>query len=167
MLFWHKYRAGDPRKYEGLQMSEPARQLIKNDPKQFKSYCNGVGSRVGFWNKMIYHFIPDFIGLINITPSSDNHDVDFSYPLSFANMAEAWKAFREANDRFLANLTIQIERSTYLKWIENFRLKIAHKYFDLVNSQTGWQSFMDGRTVNGKTFTSEQIDKYYSIMEAI
>ena len=95
--------AGDPRKYDGLLTSKTSIFLLKNDPEQFKKYCNGVGSMVGFWGKLTYHFIPNTIWFLDITPSSDLHDVDFSYPNEFRNIYEARIAFDEANLRFYEN----------------------------------------------------------------
>jgi len=142
------YRAGDPLKYRGLDMSPAARDLLNSDPRRFASYCNGVGSKVGFWNKILYHLIPNCIGLINITPASDIHDVEYTVPTVFATMGEARKAWKDANLRFLSNCRRLIERGTSRRWLRALRYKIATEYYRLLGSESAWGSFLAGRTIN-------------------
>lgn len=147
MWLFSDYPAGDPKKYEGLEMSIATRQLLENDPKAFAAACNGVGSRIGFWNKLAYHFIPNFIGLINITPASDLHDVEFTVPITFATMSDAVQAWEDANMRFLSNCRRLIERGTRLSWIRKSRYWVACRYYKVLGSSSSWQSFLAGRNI--------------------
>jgi len=150
-MCWHwltDYDKGDPRKYVGLTMSDAARDLLNSDRKTFKKCCNGVGSKVGFWNKLLYHIIPNFIGLINITPASDIHDVEYTVPPTFATMTEARQAWQDANMRFLSNCRRLIEAGTRWHWLREIRYKIATEYYALLGSQSALQSFLAGRTIN-------------------
>lgn len=142
-------KAGNPEKYKGLEMSEEAANLLYSDPKKFASYCNGVGSRVGFWNKLAYHFIPNTIGLVNVTPASDIHDVEYCVPAEFENMALAKKAFDEANRRLYDNLVIIIERNGRDSFFYGMRMWVAGRYYDIV-CRLGEKSFFSGKTIAGK-----------------
>jgi len=141
------YPRGDFKKYIGLDMSEVARDLLNADPKTFGSYCNGVGSQIGFWNKLVYHFIPNFIGLIDITPAADIHDVEYSVPFVFATMSEAKKAWEDANMRFLSNCRRLIDAGTSWKWLRASRYFVATKYYALLETDSAWKSFLSGRTI--------------------
>lgn len=142
-------KAGNPEKYKGLEMSDAARKLLESDPKTFASYCNGVGSRVGFLNKLAYHFIPNTIGLVNVTPASDVHDVEFTIPKVFGSLALAKKAFDEANLRLYRNLVIIIERHGRDCFLYETRMWVAKKYYDIVSGSRGELSFYSGKTIAG------------------
>ena len=143
-------KAGNPEKYKGLEMSDAAKNLLYSDPKKFASYCNGVGSRVGFWNKLAYHFIPNTIGLVNVTPASDIHDVEYTVPFEFESLALAKKAFDEANMRLYNNLVIIIERHGRDSFFYEMRMWVAKKYYEIVSSSRGETSFYKGKKIAGK-----------------
>jgi hypothetical protein len=134
-------------KYRGLLMSDTAKELLEREPEAFKKCCNGVGSRVGFWNRLLYHFIPDTILFLNITCCSDLHDVDFTFPKVFKTDQFAKEHFHKANQRFLNNLEIHVLRQDSWNWLEERRLWRARKYFEIVDSEKGWQSYIDGRRI--------------------
>lgn len=140
-------KAGNPEKYKGLIISKEAQALLDNDPKKFASYCNGVGSRVGFWNKLLWHFIPNTILFMNVTDCSDLHDVEYSVPDVFESIAAARSHFMAANQRFLINLEIRIKERNSWEWLEDARLDRAAKYFKIVSSEKGWESFIAGKTI--------------------
>jgi len=154
MLFWHKYKTGDIRKYQvnGVlqEMSNEVYSLLINDVNSFKRYCNGVGSQVGFWSNLVYHFIPDFVGLINISGESDLHDVAYSVPSWFATVSNAYDYWREANINFLSNLERRITYGTKLRFVRKLRQLVVIGYYELVSGDTGWHSFMSGKTIDEK-----------------
>lgn len=142
-------KAGNPEKYKGLEMSDAARKLLESDPKTFASYCNGVGSRVGWFGKLTYHLIPNTIWFLNITAASDPHDVEFTIPRIFESMAMARKAFDEANDRLYGNICILIDRKGRDGVLYHMRMHRAGLYYDAVSSEAGWTSFISGKIIAG------------------
>lgn len=168
MLCWNKYKTGDIRKYtvDGvlMQMPSPVYSCLTCNKEAFTSYCNGVGSRVGFWNKFIYHLIPDFIGLLNITGCSDLHDVGFEIPREFDSLDAAYRYFCRVNLEFRANLRLRITHGTHLRIIRKARILVAKGYYKLVSTSTGWTSFMDGKVIDGMPQTEEEVNEFYKKM---
>jgi hypothetical protein len=165
MFCWHKYKTGNIEKYkikgELMQMRPEVKDLLLNHNEQFIKNSNGVGSRVGFWNKLIYHIIPDSIGILNITGCSDLHDNGFEEPRAFKTLKEAYKYFEDVNIDFLSNLRRRIEDGTHLRWIRKSRYFIATRYFNAVQSFIGWTSFMDGKLINGKKIPADVVKMFY------
>ena len=143
-------KAGNPEKYRGLEMSEAAANLLKSDPKKFASYCNGVGSRIGFWNNLAYHFIPNTIWFMDITPASDIHDVEYSVPDSFSFLGLAKQAFDAANMRIYRNIQTLIKRKSSGGILYRMRMRRADLYYYALCSDLAEESFMSGKTIEGK-----------------
>lgn len=165
MFCWHKHKTGDIEKYKVngvlMQMTSPVYFCLTYDKKTFVSLCNGVGSRVGWFNKLIYHTIPDSIGILNITGCSDLHDVGFSLPETFATLDMAYRYFCQVNLDFRANLRRRINFKTCWRWIRKTRIFIAKKYYIAVQSSIGWISFIDGKLINGKKVSKEEAKEFY------
>ena len=128
-------------------MSEAAEKLLKSDPKTFASYCNGVGSKIGFWNKLAYHIIPNTIWFMDITPSSDIHDVEFTIPAEFAFLELAAQAFEAANLRIYKNIQTLIKRRGGILY--RLRMNRAELYYYALSSDAAWNSFISGKTIAG------------------
>jgi hypothetical protein len=139
-------------------MSSDVYFCLAYENKKFVSLCNGVGSRIGFWNKLIYHFIPDCIGLLNITCCSDLHDVGFSVPKGFKTIEDAYEYFEQVNWDFLSDLRRRIETGTHTYLIRKSRYFVATRYYDAVQSSIGWTSFMSGKLIAGKKLNDAKID---------
>jgi len=143
-------RAGDPNKYDGLQMSEIAYNLLTKHNKLFTSLCNGVGSTTGTFNKLFYYCVPSFIRnriyLLNVTPCSDIHDVEYSFPRKFYSEEHAihWKEV--ADMRFRDNLYILIRNQKSWKWLERLRLSRASKYYRILRV-AGDKAFLDNKLI--------------------
>lgn len=135
-------KAGNPKKYEGLKISLAAQKLLKENPKLFASYCNGVGSKTGFWATLLWHITPNTIWSMNITDCTDLHDVDYSYPAAFKDEEEALAYKKAADERLYRNLLIRIEQ--HGGWFENLRKTRALAYFGIV-SAAGTDPFLKGK----------------------
>ena len=131
-------------------MSDAAANLLKSDPKTFASYCNGVGSRIGFWNNLFYHFIPNTIWFMDITPASDIHDVEYSVPDSFSFLGLARQAFDAANLRIYRNIQTLIKRKSSGGILYRMRMRRADLYYYALCSDLAEGSFMSGKTIEGK-----------------
>lgn len=126
---WKKYRE----RFNGLKMSSAARELLFYDPKRFKSYCNGVGSKVGFWGRLTYHLIPNWIWFMSILPQADLHDVDYTIPSEFPTIEAAIKHKQESDSRFFENICIEATRRGGIledarkrgAWVEYEALKLC------------------------------------------
>lgn len=109
--YWQRYIA----RYNGLEMSDQARQLLTTRPWAFKAMTNGVGSQVGFWNKVLMVlWLPIFrncLFFLNITKSSDIHDVEYGLHLAFKTIAEGLMFKQQTDLRFLNNMFILIYRA--------------------------------------------------------
>ena len=127
-------------------MSEHSRQLLMDNPKKFASFCNGVGSQKGFWNSIFYHFIPDTIWGLDITPSSDIHDVEYEFPVAFETVESALEYKDDADKRFRRNLFKLINMNTYFSWLKRLRKCRANSYKWLL-SRCGWKAFMKDKII--------------------
>lgn len=136
----------NPEKYRGLIMSLPAIALLNNNPVKFKRCCNGVGSLVGFWARLFYHFIPNTIWGLDITPASDIHDVEYSVPDKFNTLSEALKHKKKADYNFYLNMEILIMKANSWGWVESFRLNRAKVYYFALR-KLGEGSFLAGKTI--------------------
>ena len=130
-------------KYTNLQMAESTRTLLFTKPEKFKSFCNGVGSQVG-WSAPLYHLIPDTIWFLNITPASDVHDVEYSHPHRFKTRNEALLFKEYTDERFYQNMLVLIEREG--GWMQKMRERRAKVYFYLV-SNCGEKSFLENKDI--------------------
>lgn len=109
---WKKYRlrylnADGSRKFK---MPDSTYNLLMSDPRKFKRYCNGVGSQVGFWGRLTYHFIPNWCWFISIIPEADLHDVGYSVPQEFSTRSKAIKHKATVDLQFHDNICIDGER---------------------------------------------------------
>lgn len=166
MFCWNKYKTGDIRKYmingELMQMSDEVHDFLVNHNEEFKKNCNGVGSQVGFWNKLIYHIIPDSIIGLNITGESDLHDNGYAVPREFNSLEAAYEYFQQQNWYFLSNLKNRILANGGWDWVVRRRMKRAEIYYYLVQSKTGWISFMDGKIIDGFPPTDKEVEDFYN-----
>ena len=163
-LFFLNSKA-DPSKYAGLNISGPAKELLEKDPEKFKKLCNGVGSKVNWLPKLgrvgdficwtLYKLTPNTVWGLNITPSSDLHDVDYAVPNRFASRADAlgWKG--ESDDRLLDNMKIQILRRKSWKWVEKGRLLRAENYHIILTSM-GEASFLADKIIEEEDLQPHQ-----------
>lgn len=142
-------KAGKIEKYKGLEMSEEAANLLYSDPKKFASYCNGVGSRVGWVGRLTYHLIPNTIWFMDITPASDIHDVEYSVPSEFQHLGLAAKAFDDANLRIYKNIQTLIKRKATSGILFRMRMRRAKLYYYALGSDAAWNSFVSGKTIAG------------------
>jgi len=142
-------------------MSPEVKDCLINDNSRFIKNSNGVGSQVGFWNKLAYHVIPDSVVGINITGESDLHDNGFEVPMNFDTFEKAYKYFQDVNSDFLSNMRMHFNKTKW-KWLRRRRMARAEFYYYLVESETGWISFMDGKTINGIKPSRERVLSYYN-----
>lgn len=132
-------------RYEGLQLSEEFQRLATEDPEKIVACCNGVGSQVGWLARLTYHFTPNTVFFLDITPVSDIHDVDCTYPSHFKNKAAALEHMSKANLRFRENLETYIEMHTKNSLLLFLRLSRAMAYYTIL-MDTCEESFMEGKT---------------------
>jgi hypothetical protein len=134
----------NPHKYDGLEISPAARELMESDPERFKRCCNGVGSKVGFLAKLVYHIIPNTIWFMSIKEAADLHDVDYSVPQTFKTKAEALEYKRQADFRFYMNVVILIKRRG--GYFERWRRRRAFVYYETLRL-AGEASFLAGKII--------------------
>ena len=132
-------------KYDGLELSPEFARLATEDPQKILDCCNGVGSEVGLWGKLTYHFIPNTIWFLDITPCSDIHDVDYCYPSQFKNKAEALAHKADADLRIRENMETLICEKTKWEWLKCLRLERAMNYYCILRA-AGEDSFLEGKT---------------------
>jgi hypothetical protein len=95
-------------KYKGFESTPTFQKDLQNNINNIKSIVNGMGSP----GEKTYNLIPDEIYGMDLTPISDIHDYDYTYPKRFRSLEEA-KAHKAASDmRFYNNLMAQIERTS-------------------------------------------------------
>ena len=138
------YNAGKVKKYVGLQMSKEARWLLEEHPKEFKRNCNGMGSRNSVWDRIVWHLLPNTIWGVNVTPASDIHDVEYSYPTIFRNEKEAAEFKRETDNRFYSNMLTLIWRGP--KFLRNWRIHRVKLYYESVE-HFGNDAFNKGKKI--------------------
>jgi len=135
-------------RYEGLEYSEEFGRILEENPEKLKDICNGVGSKVGA-GKLIYHFIPNTIYLLDITPASDIHDFDYTYPDKFDSLTEAYAYKRMADDRFYDNVLKLIDKHSSNPIIKFLRKRRAKEYFFAL-TEFGLSSFLKGKNFSHK-----------------
>ena len=138
----------------GLCASSEFWFLKKNKPEVLAPICNGVGSRLS-WT---YHFIPDTIWGVDITPASDIHDFDYTWPKLFPAELDGLtystgNAYKNHAYRTFLNNMVRIfewhENLPGLKgWIHRrlagVRRRRAQTYFEILQ-KWGGPSFWDGK----------------------
>lgn len=137
------------RKYLGLHMSDEARHLLGTDPEKWKSYCNGVGSNVGFWGRLTYHLIPNTIWFMDATPASDIHDVEYWIPDAFPTKAAAIEWKLQADERLLDNLLALIQAKSANAFMRIIRTRRAVAYYNAVR-EIGEDSFLEGKIIGAE-----------------
>ncbi|MCF6174613.1 MAG: hypothetical protein L3J71_02475 [Victivallaceae bacterium] len=138
----------NPKKYDGLILSDAARQLLTGNPVKFKSYCNGVGSPgTGWLSRLIYKLTPNTIWGMNITDCSDVHDVDYTIPSEFPRLIDAINHKRQADFRFFENLTTRITGRG--GFFEDLRHRRASKYYYAL-SHFARANFLKNKTILNK-----------------
>ena len=140
----------DKSKYDGLLISRPALEIMNTRPLEFKRCCNGVGSTIGFWSKLLWYLTPNTVWGLNITCCSDLHDVDYNHPQIFESVEKALQWKEESDNRFYKNLKTHIKRNTKNRWLLYLRLKRARKYYYAVKN-FGETSFLADKTISGLT----------------
>ncbi|MCX6986524.1 MAG: hypothetical protein NT118_17525 [Lentisphaerae bacterium] len=132
-------------KYKGLQLSPEFQRLASQDPQKIVDCCNGVGSEVGFWGRLTYHFIPNTIWFLDITPCSDIHDVDYYYPSHFKDKAAAFRHKEESDRRLLDNLNAYIIIHSRKQWLAALRMRRAPFYWGVL-CEVAVDSYLEGKT---------------------
>lgn len=122
-----------PEKYHGLSMPENFKSDLKKDIDKIKAIVNGMGSPRTWW----YSLHPDTMYGMDLTPVSDIHDYEYTYPSKpFATEEEAM-AYRDAADqRFKENILKLVERhsskATREAGIDEKRKAMAEDYYRLL-----------------------------------
>lgn len=142
-------KTGDEKFYDGLLMSDVARNLLKFNKKEFIACCNGVGSPNGFWGKLTYHFIPQTIWGLPIRAAADIHDVEYTYPDNFYCKKAALKWKVEADKRFKYNIMRLIKKNTKWKWLKKIRYIRAKEYYWILK-KFGEESFLANKSFTKK-----------------
>ena len=135
-------------RYKGLWAPDEFWLTLDNDPQDLAKVCNGVGSETS-WT---YHFIPDTIWGLNVTPASDIHDWMYSFPMDFDTEADGllWK---DKADRVLRNNLVRLfeaaeAQSGIVGWwarrCGGARRIRAQTYYEVV-SNFGGPSFWEGK----------------------
>lgn len=111
--------------------------------KDAELICNGVGSPTS-WT---YHLTPNTIWGLDITPSSNIHDFDYTIPTHFNSEESAIRRKYLADTRFYNNMLKQIEdKGGILKW---FRKRRAKTYYEILLKK-GDEAFLADKCVDGK-----------------
>ena len=165
MFMWHKHKKGKLAKYtvgqKYMKMTTEIWNCLRNENKKFVSFCNGVGSKIGFWNKIFYHIIPDSIWFLNITGASDLHDVGYSVPKTFKSYKDAFNYWNEVNEQFRDNLIMLIESRNSWKYIKEARLLRTSNYYKLLTAAIAWWSFISDKKISGHKPTKINAMKHY------
>ena len=143
----------DPASYQIFAMHRCTRVLLAEDPDKFFECANGVGSKVGWFYKIIYHIIPNWIGglffRVSIKKPADIHDVEYTYPQEFKTREDADKFRKEADFNFLCNCEIVIIMRKFPKPVEDFLVNWAKGYYLLLR-KCGKKSFYEHKTIKGE-----------------
>lgn len=137
-LFWRRnfYHLEAPKAYWSMPNHE------------HKTVCNGVGSKIDWWNTLLWHLTPNTCWFLSIEQSADIHDYDYTFPQYFRTMEEAIKYKIMVDNRFRENCFRQIEmgtKSEYLKYLRRSRVEKYH----LILIEIGNKSFLKGKTIGG------------------
>lgn len=122
-----------PEKYHGLSMPDTFKADLKNNIDKIREIVNGMGSPRTWW----YATHPDTMYGMDVTPVSDIHDYEYTYPSSPFKSEEEAMAYRDAADqRFRDNLLKLIDRHstkvTKEQGIDDKRREMAEDYLRLL-----------------------------------
>ena len=120
------------KRFDNLEMSLEAKELLYNNPKAHMEYTNGVGSDVGWFNSFIKWIIPKFIRNkifgVDITPASGLHDVEYSLVIIFKSLASGI-SFKNRGDRaFKHNMDYLIKEDKGLDCFDHLRFIESRLY---------------------------------------
>lgn len=120
---------------------------LVNNPQKIKDCCNGVGSEVGWFGKLTYHFIPNTIWGLDVTEFSDIHDYMYTYPEEFDTEEDALRYKDMADRTGRHNLQVIISRNSKLRWLKLLRIRRARQYYFLLKI-AGKDSFLEGKKIH-------------------
>lgn len=159
--YWLKYVSS----YNDMNLSKEARAFLNASPWEFKKRTNGVGSQVGFWNKLLCFIIPswlrDCLWFLSVRKAADCHDVEYDLPemyKTYDTIAEGEKCKDDADIKFLHNMRVIINKHKkmpfwfnflpwgYFAWIAIVRARHAKAdtYYEAVH-YLGKKSFWEGK----------------------
>jgi len=136
------------RRFDNLKMSDQAHMLLLESTSVFMSYTNGVGSEVGWFNRIARWLVPRWIRNrlfgVDITPASDLHDVEYSIKIIFKTISDG-ESFKNRGDRsFKENMETLIRRDKHINSIDTLRFVKSKIYF-LAVGYCGSASFWKGK----------------------
>ena len=107
-------------------------------PESKKEICNGVGPKGFGW------IIPETVWGLSMTEAADIHDYMY-------HIGEILKDKEEADNIFLSNMIIIIEKETWFDWVKKIRLNRANLMYKAVD-KFGKTAFWAGKTKCRKPF---------------
>lgn len=131
-----------PGKYHGLDMPKSFKTDLKSNRERIKSIVNGMGSPKTWW----YATHPDSMYGMDVTPVSDIHDYEYTYPgKPFETEEEATEYRDAADERFHGNLKKLIDihstKVTKAEGIDDKRRAMAADYLRMLR-YAGPDTFM-------------------------
>ena len=135
--------------YDGLIMSDVAAEMYQNEPKKFAQCCNGVGSTVGWVNRLVKWWLGDTIYGLSVRSMADIHDVEGTYPKQFPSRRQAEKWRNAGDQRLLINgEIIVIRQKNQSEKLKKKRLWWVKTYYKCLR-WFGKTSFYTGKTIGG------------------
>ena len=120
--------------------------LSTRPEEEIAQVCNGVGSNVGWFNKLLYHITPDTIWFLSIKTCADIHDVDYTFPKVFSCLSSARIHKKKADRNFLDNMLDEIETRTRNRLLLKLRRARAYNYY-YVLQVAGWAAFAKNKII--------------------
>jgi GNAT superfamily N-acetyltransferase/2'-5' RNA ligase len=121
-----------PEKYEGLNQSKRFKKDLKEQVDKIKAIVNGMGSP----KNAMYEYYPDTLYGMDLTPVTDIHDYDYTYPMKFKDPEDALMHREKADLRFYDNMLRLIEKNstpeTRASGIDAKRRKAAKDYLKIL-----------------------------------
>jgi hypothetical protein len=123
-----------PEKYKGLEYTDQFGTDLKKNINKIQDIVNGMGSPKTWY----YSLHPDTMYGLDLTPVSDIHDYDYTYPNRvFKSEEEAMEYRKAADERFHRNLLKLIDlkstKVTKEQGIDEKRRKAAADYLTMLN----------------------------------
>ncbi len=139
-----------PEKYRGLDMPETFKTDLQKDIDKIRAIVNGMGSPRTWW----YATHPDTMYGMDVTPVSDIHDYEYTYPGRKFKTEEEAMAYRDAADeRFRDNLLKLIDRHstkvTKAEGIDEKRRQMAEDYLKMLR-MAGPKTFLRIHPIGGE-----------------
>ena len=134
-----------------MRMSDTVKRLLVENYAVFQNCYNGIGSQVGWFNRLISRYIPEKILGVSLKRPVRLHDAEYKYPEQFNTLDEAEAHKAKVDKYFWENCAFEIEQDHQKDWLDDARLRVCAGYYWGLKF-FGRRAFLSGKTIGGAVY---------------